>query len=185
MIGRFVGASVALFGIAAYGSYKINEAKQFKELYFDTLPDKRQYLLQQHQNAAYIYDPTFDSYEHTSKIASYRKTLVGLCQGKILETGVGTSRNLKHYPQGSDVTAVDWSSNVLEVALLKSTSNINISYRLEDVENMSFKDNTFDTVLDTFGLEYYLNPEKVISEMKRVCKPGRQDIITYIWQKHL
>lgn len=41
MIGRFVGASVCLFGFAAYATYKINEARQFKELYFDTLPDKR------------------------------------------------------------------------------------------------------------------------------------------------
>lgn len=62
------------------------------------------------------------------------------------------------------------------MALLKSASNINISYRLEDVENMSFKDNTFDTILDTFGLEYYLNPEKAISEMKRVCKPGKMNL---------
>lgn len=62
------------------------------------------------------------------------------------------------------------------MALLKSASNINISYRLEDVENMSFKENTFDTILDTFGLEYYLNPEKAISEMKRVCKPGKMNL---------
>lgn len=41
---------------------------------------------------------------------------------------------------------------------------------------MSFKDNTFDTVLDTFGLEYYLNPDKAISEMKRVCKPGKMNL---------
>jgi methyltransferase OMS1 len=35
---------------------------------------------------------------------------------------------------------------------------------------MNFKDNTFDTVVDTFGLEYYLNPAKALQEMKRVCK---------------
>jgi len=26
--------------------------------------------------------------------------------------------------------------------------------------------------VDTFGLEYYLNPRKALLEMKRVCKPG-------------
>jgi ubiquinone/menaquinone biosynthesis C-methylase UbiE len=35
---------------------------------------------------------------------------------------------------------------------------------------MSFKDDTFDTVVDTFGLEYYLNPRRALLEMKRVCK---------------
>lgn len=37
---------------------------------------------------------------------------------------------------------------------------------------MTFKDNEFDTVVDTFGLEYYLNPRKAIQEMQRVCKDG-------------
>jgi methyltransferase OMS1 len=40
------------------------------------------------------------------------------------------------------------------------------------VENMTIKDNVFDTVVDTFGLDYTLYPEKCLKEMKRVCKPG-------------
>ncbi len=28
---------------------------------------------------------------------------------------------------------------------------------------MNMKDNTFDTVIDTFGLEYYTNPEKALN----------------------
>ena len=35
---------------------------------------------------------------------------------------------------------------------------------------MSFEDNSFDSVVDTFGLEYYVNPERALAEMKRVCK---------------
>ena len=42
---------------------------------------------------------------------------------------------------------------------------------------MNLKDNSFDTVVDTFGLEYYNSPEialkgfiLLIIEMKRVCK---------------
>ena len=95
-----------------------------------------------------------------------------MCRGKILETGVGTSRNLPFYPPGSQVTAVDWSSNSLEVALLKPATNIEIQYRLEDVEEMSFPDDSFDTIVDTFGMEYYLEPTKVLQAMKRVCKKG-------------
>lgn len=33
--------------------------------------------------------------------------------------------------------------------------------------NMKFGDNTFDCVLDTFGLEYVLNPHKALSEIRR------------------
>jgi methyltransferase OMS1 len=61
---------------------------------------------------------------------------------------------------------------MLEVALSKIpvSSNVKIDYKVDDVENLTFKDNVFDTVVDTFGLEYYLNPEKALKEMKRVCK---------------
>lgn len=57
-----------------------------------------------------------------------------MCKGQILETGVGTSRNLKFYPPGSNVVAVDWSNNALEVAIQKPAMDINVEYRLEDVE---------------------------------------------------
>lgn len=47
-----------------------------------------------------------------------------------------------------------------------------MEYKIDDCEKMSFKDNVFDSAIDTFGMEYYVNPEKVIKELKRVVKPG-------------
>jgi len=41
---------------------------------------------------------------------------------------------------------------------------------------MTFKDNTFDTIVDTFGLEYYLNPDEAIKEMIRVCKKVEREL---------
>jgi len=35
---------------------------------------------------------------------------------------------------------------------------------------MSFEDNSFDTIIDTFGLDYYQNPTKALKEMRRVCR---------------
>lgn len=35
---------------------------------------------------------------------------------------------------------------------------------------MTFEDNKFDCIVDTFGLEYYSNPYFALNEMKRVCK---------------
>lgn len=42
---------------------------------------------------------------------------------------------------------------------------------------MKFNDNEFDTVVDTFGLEYYLNPRQALKEIKRVCKPDGQILL--------
>jgi ubiquinone/menaquinone biosynthesis C-methylase UbiE len=115
-------------------------------------------------------DEKLEAYELGTKIPSYRKSLLSYCEGNVLETGVGTSRNVKYYPPDVKVTAVDWSPNMIEVALMKPRIFADIEYKIEDVENLSFADNSFDTVVDTFGLEYYVNPEKAVSEMKRVCK---------------
>jgi ubiquinone/menaquinone biosynthesis C-methylase UbiE len=53
--------------------------------------------------------------------------------------------------------------------MMKPTTT-SIRFAIEDVEKFSFKDNQFDTVIDTFGLEYNVFPERAISEMKRVCR---------------
>ena len=33
---------------------------------------------------------------------------------------------------------------------------------MDDVENLTFKNDIFDTVVDTFGLDYTLNAEKCL-----------------------
>lgn len=88
-----------------------------------------------------------------------------------METGVGSSRNLLYYPENVNITAIDWAKNVLELALAKPMNDvIQIEYKMDDCEKMSFDEDVFDCVVDTFGLQYCQDPEKVINEMKRVCK---------------
>ncbi|KAM3144350.1 hypothetical protein pb186bvf_003514 [Paramecium bursaria] len=173
---KFAAASIVLFGGASYASYQYTQLQRFREE-FDQIPDKKGFLYNVHQNAAYQYDKWLDSYEITTKIPDYRQFIVQFAKGKILETGVGTSRNLNYYLPGSNITAIDWSPNCLEMALMKSNPLLQVRYLLQDVENIQFPDNTFDSIVDTFGLEYYLNPEKVLSEMMRVCKKGGQILI--------
>jgi ubiquinone/menaquinone biosynthesis C-methylase UbiE len=88
----------------------------------------------------------------------------------VLETGVGTSRNIFFYPIGLDIEGVDYSPNMLERAIEKSHGECSIRYGLQDVEKLSYADETFDTIVDTFGLEYYRNPRLALMEMQRVCK---------------
>ena len=37
-------------------------------------------------------------------------------------------------------------------------NNLDFNYKVDDVENMTLKSELFDCVVDTFGLDYTLNP---------------------------
>ena len=43
-----------------------------------------------------------------------------------------------------------------------------------DAENLPFDDNSFDTVLSTFGVMFTPNQERAAAELMRVCRPGGQ-----------
>ena len=66
---------------------------------------------------------------------------------------------LRHYPYGTKVIAIDWNENFLEKALMKPIlNNLDFNYKVDDVENMTLKSDLFDCVVDTFWLDYKLNP---------------------------
>lgn len=115
--------------------------------------------------------------EKVYKIDKIRERLLKFCEGNVLETGVGTGINLPYYPNTiNSFIGVDYSLKAIEQALYKPTL-FSADFKLCDVENLEFEDNTFDTVVDTFGLEYYYNPKQAIKEMKRVCKKDGKILI--------
>ena len=81
---------------------------------------------------------------------------------KVLETCAGSNRNLKYYKPGINLTLIDFSPNMLSIGSSKSSALLNYNYILGDVMKMPLKDNEFDCVIDTFGLEYVLNPHKAL-----------------------
>jgi ubiquinone/menaquinone biosynthesis C-methylase UbiE len=80
----------------------------------------------------------------------------------VLETGCGTGINAKFYKEDTKVTAVDWSTNMIQEALGKEYDTSRISYRIADVEHLPFSDNSFDTVVDTFSLQRWVSPSCIL-----------------------
>jgi SAM-dependent methyltransferase len=71
-------------------------------------------------------------------------------------------------PTGS-VTGLDVNEGMLAVAAKKAPG---IQWQLGPAEEMPFEDCTFDAVVCQFGLMFFEDRRKAISEMVRVLKPG-------------
>ncbi|MEG2256398.1 MAG: class I SAM-dependent methyltransferase, partial [Cetobacterium sp.] len=68
----------------------------------------------------------YDWVEQRMPMNDFKKQAVNLLQGKILEVGIGSGANLKFYKKDSDVTGIDFSTGMLEIAKEKiNTLNLN------------------------------------------------------------
>jgi phosphatidylethanolamine/phosphatidyl-N-methylethanolamine N-methyltransferase len=94
--------------------------------------------------------------------------------GSILEVGVGTGLMLSRYPTDSTIVGVDVSSEMLEVASKRIDRGAARSIRLMkmDAETMNFPDGHFDCVAVPYVLSVTPDPDKLIAEIRRVCRKG-------------
>ncbi len=125
-----------------------------------------------------VYDITFGKVadagrRHTVKIINRRK-------GSVLEVGVGTGLSLPHYSDHLNITGIDLSTDMLEKAreraAKKGLENISGLYEM-DASALDFPDGTFDTVVAMYVMTVVPSPERVMSELERVCAPGGEVIV--------
>lgn len=57
-------------------------------------------------------------------------------------------------------------------AILPLEGTLDVRYQKEDGENLSFADETFDWVFCCNAIDHTPNPSKMVSEIRRVLKPG-------------
>jgi phosphatidylethanolamine/phosphatidyl-N-methylethanolamine N-methyltransferase len=92
----------------------------------------------------------------------------------ILEVGVGTGLSLPLYPRCVQVIGIDISPEMLKRAHARKEhlglDNV-IELRVMDAECMEFPDNSFDKVAATYVASVVPHPERLVNELRRVCKP--------------
>ncbi|MFD1156865.1 class I SAM-dependent methyltransferase [Roseovarius aestuarii] len=101
--------------------------------------------------------------------------------GSVLEVGVGTGLSLERYKPDLEVTGIDFSADMLEKAQKKvRKQNLHhvVALRQMDARSLDFPDNTFDTIAAMHVLSVVPDPEQVMSEIARVCKPGGKVVVT-------
>ncbi|CBN74913.1 conserved unknown protein [Ectocarpus siliculosus] len=106
-----------------------------------------------------------------------RSQLLAGATGRVLEVGVGTGLNLRHYRRDlvSGIEAVDLSPGMLSQASSRSESlgmERLVKLSVMDAEHLGFPSEAFDTVVDTFSLCVFSDPSAALREMARVCKPA-------------
>ncbi|BCJ98453.1 class I SAM-dependent methyltransferase [Anaerocolumna chitinilytica] len=139
--------------------------------------DINEKIKRRYNRIASVYD-IFEQPMELMLFKKWRTEVLSSLNGKCLEVGVGTGKNIPFYPDGIDMTAIDFSEKMLEKA--KDKANVlkkNIEFFHMDVQNMDFKDNTFDNVFTTCVFCSVPDPVKGLMEIKRVCKPDGKIIM--------
>jgi ubiquinone/menaquinone biosynthesis C-methylase UbiE len=105
-------------------------------------------------------------------VSRLRLQLLRNVSGRILEIAVGTGKNLKFYPCGCEIVAVDISQEMINVARRRAARlSIKVSFLLADAEVLPFSDESFDTVVTSLSTCTFPDPVAALKEMARVCRP--------------
>jgi phosphatidylethanolamine/phosphatidyl-N-methylethanolamine N-methyltransferase len=99
---------------------------------------------------------------------------------RILEVGVGTGLSLPMYPSDVRLTGIDVSREMLDKARARVERRRlpNVDALLEmDAERMSFADASFDRVVAMYVVSVVQHPERVMAELRRVCRPGGEILV--------
>jgi ubiquinone/menaquinone biosynthesis C-methylase UbiE len=93
---------------------------------------------------------------------------------RVLDVACGTgNQSIPAAKAGAEVTGLDIAPNLLEQARARAKSEeLNIQFIEGDAEQLPQPDGSFDVVMSMFGAMFAPRPERVASELLRVCKPG-------------
>ena len=150
----------------------------------DAALEKRQ-VKRAYKLYAPAYDFVFDWIFHPGREAAIH--LLAPKRGEhILEVGIGTGLNLPLYPSHCRVTGIDLSEEMLEKAHEKLTELglRNVTLKAMDATVMDFADNQFDGALATYTISAVPDPVGVLSQMRRVVKPGGNLVLLNHFRSH-
>ncbi|KAG2807804.1 hypothetical protein PC111_g16765 [Phytophthora cactorum] len=124
------------------------------------------------------YDKEVDWDERLTGISLMRRFLLGKARGQVLEVAAGTGRNLAFYPATAKVVLTDFSRGMLDqVPKTQQQRLASCELQVMSAGELTFPDEHFDTVVDTFGLCSMEDPVRTLQEMQRVCKKDGGSIL--------
>ncbi|MCP5087980.1 MAG: class I SAM-dependent methyltransferase [Rhodobacteraceae bacterium] len=126
-----------------------------------------------------VYDRTFGAATNVGRKRAVE--YINTRSGSVLEVGIGTGLSLPHYKPDLTVSGIDFSAEMLAKAQAK-VSDMGLAHvrelRQMDARTLDYPDNHFDTVAAMHIVSVVPEPERVMAEIARVCKPGGKVVIT-------
>ncbi|MEZ5688837.1 MAG: class I SAM-dependent methyltransferase [Caenibius sp.] len=104
-----------------------------------------------------------------------RKQVVPLAQGRVFEIGCGGGHNQPHYDRErvTSFAGIDPSGKLLDYARAEANAKgWSADIRQGVGEDIPFADEEFDTAVCTFTLCSVQDQSRVLSELRRILKPG-------------
>src|SRR5450756_679336 len=137
-----------------------------------------------------LFDSKADTYDswYMTPLGAYEDELesalvfkhVGVVRGKtVLDVGCGTGLySIRLSEGGADITAVDISSKMIEIARRKAQDRGQyIWYDQADMAKLPYENRTFDMVVSITALEFAADPLLALMEMARVLRPGGKLVV--------
>jgi len=105
-----------------------------------------------------------------------------ISDGRVLEVGVGTGKNLPYRPTGVKYVGVDLSPKMLRHAVNRAGAlGVGSQLALMDAQSLAFADGSFDHIVATFVFCSVPDPVAGLRELGRVCKKeGRIMLLEHV-----
>ena len=102
-----------------------------------------------------------------------RTELLAHVHGEVLELGIGTGLNIRHYPKTVALLHAVDPANLLPKIVSERSASQSFPIRIQHItaETLPFDDRTFDFVVSTWTLCTIPDPVKALREACRVLKP--------------
>tara|TARA_B100001964_G_scaffold133330_1_gene147277 strand:+ start:498 stop:1103 length:606 start_codon:yes stop_codon:yes gene_type:complete len=105
--------------------------------------------------------------------APFKTELFSHMDGNILFLALGTGLDIATFPTGKNITAIDISPKMLEVAQPRVDNyEGTITAHAMDVHDLNFEDNSFDQVFTSCTFCSVPRPVEGLKSLRRVLKPG-------------
>jgi ubiquinone/menaquinone biosynthesis C-methylase UbiE len=112
------------------------------------------------------------------RVMSYLKELEIKEGDRVLETSIGTGRNVQYLPPYASYYGIDISQGMLAPCQrMAYRHHLDVDLFLCPAERLCFKDETFDVVYHVGGINYFNDRGAAVREMIRVARPGTKIII--------